>query len=200
MILRFSLLQLVGFVTFAALASAALVQPGPRWLSVVVSLTAAIFVWQAVRAAVGAGESRVAAIGWLVFAAAYLALTLGPWLSEQVGPTLLSSKGLAYAQENWRKESAQDYSAQYMRQLGLDIWGMMPTDGTSNTLYWTDYDLNGRINLTVGSPAASPAGIPVNIFRASGQWLFAWLAGWLGAAIAVFLYRRAAMAQPQVSA
>ena len=192
MILRFSLRDLVGFVTFAGLASAALVQPGPMWLSVVVTLTAGIFVWQAVRAAVGVGEARAAAVGWLLFAAAYLAVTIGPWLSEQVGPKLLSSRGLAYAPENWRTESTQDYVVDYNHPIGLDLLGVMPTDGTSNSFIWTDYDLNGRIYRTGGWSPFTPGGVPVNLFRASGQWLFAWLAGWLGAAIAVFLHRQTA--------
>jgi hypothetical protein len=196
MMLRFSLLQLVGLVSLAGLASAALVHPGPGWLSVVVTLTVAVIAGQTLRAVLLVGEARAAAIGWLLFAVAYLALAVGPWLGEQVGPSLLSSKGLAYAQVQWRKESSEEaYSADYLRRLSLDLTGV-PTiyDGTSNTLVWTT-----EVNVNTwgyGQPSGlwwpvnAAAASPVNCFRVSGHWLFAWVAGWLGAAIAVMLQRR----------
>lgn len=193
MMLRFSLLQLVGLVSLAGLASAALVHPGPGWLSVVVTLTVAVIAVHTLRAVLLAGKARAAAIGWLLFAVAYLALAVGPWLGEQVGPSLLSSKGLAYAQAQWRKESTDAYSEEYLRRLSLDLTGV-PTiyDGTSNTLVWaTGVDVNGW---GYGQPSwwqvNSASASPVNCFRVSGHWLFAWVAGWLGAAIAVMLQRR----------
>jgi hypothetical protein len=193
--LRFSLLQLVGLVSLAGLASAALVHPGPGWLSVVVTLTVAVIALQTLRAVLLVGEARAAAIGWLLFAVAYLAFAIGPWLGEQVGPSLLSSKALAYAQAKWRQESADAYSAEYLRRLSLDVTGV-PTiyDGTSNTLVWTtDVNVN---TWGYGQPSGSwwqvnsAAASPVNCFRTSGHWLFAWVAGWLGAAIAAMLQRR----------
>ena len=194
MMLRFSLLQLVGLVSLAGLASAALVHPGPGWLSVVVTLTVAVIAVQTLRAVLLVGEARAAAIGWLLFAVAYLAFTIGPWLGEQVGPSLVSSKALAYAQAQWRKESSDDYSAEYLRRININQL-VAPTiyDGTSNTLIWaTDLNLTG---MGYGQPSwwqvNAAAASPVNCFRASGHWLFAWIAGWLGAAIAVMLQRRA---------
>jgi len=193
MMLRFSLLQLVGLVSLAGLASAALVHPGPGWLSVVVTLTVAVIAVQTLRTVLLVGEARAAAIGWLLFAVAYLAFTSGPWLGEQVGPSLLSSKGLAYAQAQWRKESSDDYSVEHLRRININQLAA-PTiyDGTSNTFVWTtDLNVNSwgyeqpswwQVNSAVASP--------VNCFRVSGHWLFAWVAGWLGAAIAVILQRR----------
>jgi hypothetical protein len=195
--LRFSLLQLVGLVSLAGLASAALVHPGPGWLGVVVSLTLLAIVLQCLRAILFEGEPRAAAIGWLLFAVAYLAITIGPWLGNQLGPSLLSSKALNYAQVRWRKESTDDYSVEYSRRININQLMAQPIyDGTSSTIVWTtDLNLNG---LGYGQPVgsfwqASPvvAG-PVNCFRTSGHWLFAWVAGWLGAAIAVSLQRRSA--------
>jgi len=194
MMLRFSLLQLVGLVSLAGLASAALVHPGPGWLSVVVTLTVAVIAVQTLRAVLLAGEARAAAIGWLLFAVAYLAVTVGPWLGEQVGPSLLSSKALAHAQVQWRKESSEDYLAQYLERININQL-LAPTifDGTSNTLVWmTDVSGNGWYGQPSGSwwEYNSAAASPVNCFRVSGHWLFAWVAGWLGAVIAVMLQRR----------
>jgi len=194
MILRFSLLQLVGLVSLAGLASAALVHPGPGWLSVVVSLTVAVIMAQFLRAVLLVGEARAAAIGWLLFAVAYLAVTVGPWLGEQVGPSLLSSKALAYAQVQWRKESTEDYSAQYLERININQL-LAPTiyDGTTNTIIWnTDINLDGWVYQPGRDSSWEAAATPVNCFRTSGHWLFAWLAGWVGAAMAVALRRRSA--------
>src|SRR5262245_57859282 len=120
MSLRFSLLGLVALVSFAGLASAALVRPGPQWLSLVVTLTVVMIVAQSLRAVLQDGESRAAAIGWLLFAVAYLALTIGPWLGSVVGPNLLSSQALNYAQVQWRKESVPEASVDSMARVNLN--------------------------------------------------------------------------------
>jgi hypothetical protein len=201
MSLRFSLLGLVGLLSFAALACAALVRPGPQWLSVVVTLTAAMIGYQVLRAVLESGASRAAAIGWLVFALAYLALTLAPWLADQVGPKLLSSRALAYAQTSWRRESTETHAGDYLGRINVNQ-PFAPTilDGTSNTLVWS-LDVNasgsGWGYQPTGNLAYDGSTASVNGFRLSGQWLFAWVAGWLGSAIAVALERRAARHSPQ---
>ena len=180
MSLRFSLLGLIGLVTLSALACAALVKPGPGWLSVVVSLTAAAVGAQALRAMFARGESRAAAVGWLVFAVGYLAVSLGPWLGQHVGPQLASSKALALAQVRWRKEDPTATQSQYEQQMIQQLWGL---DYMGST---------GRWNLS-GIPVAAPLVPnvrPVNCFQLSGHWLFAWLAGWLGAVLAGHFQRR----------
>jgi hypothetical protein len=93
---------LVALISFAGLTSAALVRPGPEWLSVVVTLTVIVVVVQVLRAVLHQGEQRAAAVGWLLFVVSYLTLAIGPWLGDQIGPSLLSSRGLAHAQIQWR--------------------------------------------------------------------------------------------------
>jgi hypothetical protein len=182
MSLRFSLLGLIGLVTLSALASAALVKPSPGWLSVVVSLTAAAAAVQFLRAIVCAGPRRAAAVGWLVFAVGYLAIALGPWLGQHAGPQLASSKALAYAQEKWRKEDASAAAtAQYEWLKSQQIWNRTLLGST-----WSYVDVNdGAITISPASQVAA-----VNCFQLSGHWLFAWLAGWLGAVLAAHFQRR----------
>ena len=188
MTLRFSLLGLIGLTTLAALACAALVQPGVGWTSVVVSLTVLTAAWQLLRLLLQPGQPRAAALGWLVFACGYLAIVLGPWLSTNLGPQLASSKGLNYAQLNWRKEDPGDAAAGY-------LWSI--PDGTSNTL-WVDY--GGGLSLfrpqTGNIYAADPA---ASFFQLSGHWLCAWILGWLGAALAVHFQRHARGAHSEIS-
>jgi hypothetical protein len=178
---------LVGLVSLAALASAALVRPGPFWLSVVVSLTLIVLVVQTLRTMLCNGEARATAIGWLVFAVAYLAIAIGPWLGDHVGPQLATSKGLDYAQQKWRKQASEAQSADYLRRLGLDLVGVNLLDGTTSTIWMSDNRLPYSLALNSATGTTSPT---VNCFRLSGHWLFAWLAGWLGSVLAVHFYRR----------
>lgn len=177
--LRFSLLGLIGLVTLSALACAALVTPGPGWLSVVVTLTAAAAGAQTLQAMFTRGESRAAAVGWLVFTVGYLAVAVGPWLGRQVGPQLATSKGLVYAQVQWRKEDPGTVPAASERLMIQQVWGDVLTSGA--------YNVNTSIPVV---PLHFQQARPVNCFQLSGHWLFAWLAGWLGAALAVHFQRR----------
>lgn len=180
MSLRFSLLGLIGLVSLSALACAALVQPGPGWVSVVVTLTAVAVGVQILRAIFAARATQAAAVGWLVFVVGYLAVALGPWLGQHVGPQLISTKGLFYAQVNWRKE---DPAAQLVQpQPRYDNAWQTLLDGTSSTI---------QFNSPWGLPLVlQPQVSSVNCFQLSGHWLFAWLAGWLGATVATHFQRR----------
>jgi hypothetical protein len=194
MSLRFSLLGLVAFITFAGLASAALVRPSVEWLSVVVTLTVMLIVLQILRATVGKGERRASATGWLLFALVYLALAIGPWSAETIGPQLLSSQGLAYAQTHWRKESPSvAYASDYVQMVNQFAYPL--TDVSSSFVWTTGVDRSGWGSQQLSNAWWSTSGQPVNCFRAAGHWLCAWLAGWLGAAIAVQLQRRRAATQ-----
>lgn len=185
--LRFSLLGLIALTTFAGLASAALVQPSVGWTSVVVSLTAAKICWQVLRAILTAGESRAAALGWLLFAVGYLAITLGPWLSSHLGPQLLTSRGLIYAQAQWHKVLVGPSDGQ--AQLWYDVNGRANIngpffDGTGSTLFvdsgWVSYPaMAGTVDVATIA----------HHFHLSGHWLFAWIAGWFGGLIAVQFQR-----------
>jgi hypothetical protein len=180
MSLRFSLLGLIGLVTLSALGCAALVTPGPGWLSVVVSLTVAAIAVQLLRAIIGAGQVRAGAVGWLVLAVGYLAIAVGPWFAQHVGPQLASSKALHYAQVNWRKEDPAAAMNQYLQLMNQQLWGRI-ISGSS----WSYIDFNNGI---ASVPVAHVTS--VNCFQLSGHWLFAWLAGWFGSLLATHFHRQ----------
>jgi hypothetical protein len=184
MTLRFSLLGLIGLTTFAGLASAALVQPSVEWTSIVVSLTVAAVFWQVLRAIFSTGQPRAAACGWLLFAIGYLAVALGPWLSSHVAPHLLSSKGLQYAQENWRKESPPNAGQQQQIYLGMND---QIISGLSNTIV-VNSDPGWGNGYNIIAAGADPT-VTANYFHLSGHWLCAWLFGLIGSIVAVQLHR-----------
>lgn len=196
MSLRFSLLGLLGLVTLASLGCAALVQPGPRWLCVLVTLTASAVVWQTLRVVVQQGQAQAAATGWLLFAIGYLALVLAPWLQVHVGPQLLSTRSLAYAQVRWRKEDPASFVTTLQPvSVWSDISGTVDwngiVDGTSSTI------LSGGGFAPFPFPVQVTQPGNVNYFQLSGQWLFAWIAGWIGATIAVQCQRRGTSKEPR---
>jgi hypothetical protein len=188
MTLRFSLLGLIGLTTLAGLASAALVQPSANWTSVVVSLTALAVIWQVLRTIFSTGQARAAACGWLLFAISYLAVALGPWLSSQLAPQLISSRALAYAQVHWRKETPPNGTPPYQVLTDLNLNGQIYStsvfDPTSDV--WIDPGWNGRYIATAAGidPAAS-----ASYFLLSGHWLAAWVFGLIGSIVAVALHR-----------
>jgi len=184
--LRFSLLGLIGLTSLAAFACAALARPDAGWLSVIVSLTALVATLQLLRALLLPGESRAAACGWLLFACVYVALFAGPWLSANVAPALLPAKGIAYAQASWHPAQHQpevvgwsaDYSFLKLEQVTINA--------NSGALTLVPVLASGN---AIPVPTASSVG---GLFVLTGHWLFAWIAGWLGAVLAVHLQRRAA--------
>jgi hypothetical protein len=179
--LRFSLLSLIGLTTLAGLASAALAKPSVEWLSVVVSLTVGAIFVQAFRALLFGGPSRAAAIGWLFFVTAYLALTIGPWLNTHVGPQLVTSQALAYAQAHWRKDSPPAYVHDVSRLNVNQVWIDLMSGRRTNTLEYAN-EL-----WTIGGDTFMASS---NHFQLSGHWLCAWLAGWLGAALATHFHAK----------
>lgn len=183
MSLRFSLLGLIALVSVAGLASAALVTPSAWWLSIVVSLVALVLIIQLVRTALATGPSRASAIGWLLLASSYVALTQAPWLKDQIGRQLLTTKAIVYAQVHWRKESAEMPYDAYLRQLAVNPWGWGEvasgaTLTVDNSAIWMTYAVNDLM---------APQG--VNYFQLSGQWLWTLAAGWLGSVLAGCFYR-----------
>lgn len=183
MSLRFSLLGLIALVSVAGLASAALVTPSAWWLSVVVSLVALVLIIQLVRAALTTGSARASAIGWLLLASSYVALTQAPWLKDQIGGQLITTRALVHAQVHWRKESADMPYDAYVRRLALDPWGwgQVASGATltiDNSALWMTYAVNDLM-----------ASQGVNFFQLSGQWLWTLAAGWLGSVLAGVFYR-----------
>jgi hypothetical protein len=146
-------------------------------------------IWQSLRAVLLQGQSRAAAAGWLLFTVGYLALVLAPWLQTQVGPQLLTTKSLVYAQTNWRKEDPSSFTTSVQPvSVWSDISGVVDwngvVDGTSSTIVGG----SGLVVFPYPLQASQPGN--VNYFQLSGQWLFAWVAGWLGATIAAHCWRQ----------
>lgn len=189
---RFSLLGLLGLTTLAGLAAGALVQPSSLWLSLIVSLTAVALIVQTVRVLLREGEPRAAAVGWLLFAASYLAIALGPWLSTNLGPQLATSRGIDFALE---RIPVNDAKLSYSNSGGRENVFQTPRFNVNSVnnvnAAWIDVSYDVMVaNEVATNIAALPALEHRHLFTRSAHWLAAWLAGWLGATIAVQLAAR----------
>jgi hypothetical protein len=182
--MRFSLLALIALTTFAGLACAALAQPSAHWLTIVVTSTALLFSWQVLQLLMADEARRAPAAGWLLFACVYLGLVFGPWTQQRIAPSLLTSQALRAAERKWFPETVA-----YQIDLSYSPSQLVSGRININTLPTTDYSQLVSY-LSAGMPAQFSA--PASLFHLTGHWLFAWLAGWLGALVAAAFYRRAA--------
>jgi hypothetical protein len=180
MSLRFSLLGLVILTAFAALACAALARPDSSWLSLIVTITATAFAFQALRAVFLAAEQRAAAIGWLLGGGAYLAIVFAPWFEQHVAPQLLTSKGIQYAQVKWHSAAATQYltTDQALGQVWMDP--AFVTTGSPATM-----------SLLIAGRTDSSSMSGHGVFTLSAHWLIAWITAVSGSWLAVCLHRRA---------
>jgi hypothetical protein len=177
--LRFSLLSLVVFTTYSALACAALARPGTGWLSLIVTCTAAAAGVQILRAALLDGERRAAAIGWILFAGAYIALFAGPWLSQHLAPHLLTSKGAALALQRLQQQGAMPLASYDPPADFSGMWidpGYVNVQGSALSLL-----VAGRVDTSASSAGLLPL---------TAHWLFVWIAATAGSTLAAGLFRR----------
>lgn len=93
--IRFTIAALMSIILVAAIGLAALRDPSELWASAIFSLTVVGLLVSALAAIARTGAARLACLGFLLFAGAYLALSFGPWAwfnSEGLRPPPLISR------------------------------------------------------------------------------------------------------------
>ncbi|MGI8980725.1 MAG: hypothetical protein ACR2FY_15975 [Pirellulaceae bacterium] len=164
------------------------------WLSGLTTLT--VFAWLVGLLVVmfQQGRVRAAATGAVIAAAAYWLLALGPWFSTNVGPTLLTSRGLAHLDVllhgppqqiqtlAWSvPQATYATSPVIVSGSGVLTTNTMPASVTSQALAF------------VNTPVVSPGG---SVFQVLGQWLIIWLCAALGSLAALLMHMRTQRMQP----
>ncbi len=89
--LRISVAGLMAVVLFLACGLAALRTPTTLWSRAVFSTSLGLLALAGLGALYGRGETRSFCGGFALVGGAYLAMALGPWLSEVAGPRLLTT-------------------------------------------------------------------------------------------------------------
>lgn len=192
---RFSLKQLLILVAFASVACAALARPSYWWHATIVTAVVVTAIGMLIVAVSGKSQ-RPFAVGWLVLAVGYLAVVLGPWAGQQLGPQLASSKGLARLESAWHGDRRSSPA------LGYTV---LDTDGDGVLEVWLDrasqsYDqpvnVSGTIawnfntvNVSPWQPNSSEFSSQYTLFEATGHWLLAIVLGHVGGLFAAGLVR-----------
>ncbi|MBI1903145.1 MAG: hypothetical protein HYS13_18750 [Planctomycetia bacterium] len=212
MSLRFSLLTLLGMVTFSGLAFAALVaagraapdSQGPSWWS---SATATVTISMLTVCLLGAffstGRTRATWAGAAVAGLLYWLLVFSSWFGDSIGAKLITSKGIAWADEKIRslQQPPQPPAGSgltgftYYTGPGLNPY-VAPQPYVANT--------NGPFYATYGFQAVqppAPAGPPATPFQEIAQYVLIWPLALLGGVVAGVMYvvsrrRNAALPDP----
>jgi hypothetical protein len=197
MTLKFSLKDLLVFTALIAIACAALANAGIWWHSIVVTATitgmTALVLW----GVLNPGPGRAFAMGWMLLAAGYLGLIFGPWTESQLGPSLITARGLAQLEYSTRGNNLSPPVLQVSPQTDFSFGSDLSLIYSGSTI--TSGSVTSppaRIWASTGT--AVPAGVayydpPIALtyttFQSTGHWLLASLFGFGGAHLAAFLYR-----------
>jgi hypothetical protein len=196
MTLKFSLKDLLLLTAVISVACAALANAGIWWHSIVVSLTLAGWTGLTIWGVMNLGSRRAFTIGWLLMAIGYLGLVFGPWTGSQLGPNLITTRGLTQLELTTRGNNPsplvlQSYSPQ------VDFSGDLSLLISGTTLYPGGYSPpNARIWNSTGSVAGNGlytiydhnAGTTISTFQSTGHWLLASIFGFGGGHLAAFLF------------
>ena len=187
MSLKFSLRDLLTLIAAISVACAALTNTGIWWHSIIVTATLTGMTGLLIWGTLNSGTCRAFACGWLMFAAAYLALVFGPWMGNNLGANFITSKGLARLE--WKAWG--DNHSPFVLNNGqqVDYHGYM------------DLDFNGIVNInSLGWASYPPTSVwdapgrnwadSCTTFQSTGHWLLASAFGYVGGHLAAFLRLR----------
>jgi hypothetical protein len=194
---RIAILGACGVIMVWTLLSLLLLLYGNDWwLSGLTTLT--VFAWLAGLLVVmfQQGRIRAAATGAVIAAAAYWLLALGPWFSTNVGPTLLTSRGLAHLDVllhgNLQQTQTLTWAMPQSATAPVYLTGSgIVTPGTIQT------NLAAQTTLAFINSTTVTSG--VSVFQSMGQWLTIWLCAALGSLAAILMQRRSARKHPRTS-
>jgi len=194
--LFFVLASLGCFFTWCLVSVLLLLYGNDWWLSGLITLT--VFAWLAGLLVLlfQQGRIRTIATGAVIAAAAYWLLALGPWFSTNVGPTLLTSRGLAQVDVLLHGPP---------QQVQTLAWSA-PQPYPSSAVYLTG---SGVVTTNTLQPAVTPQGLAFvntaiavpggSVFQELGQWLIIWLCAALGGLVALVMQRKVERKQPASS-
>jgi hypothetical protein len=191
---RFSIATLMAVVLVCGVAVAALRDASDTWAGILLGLTLLMLGIAMIGVLHRRGTRRAFWQGFALFGWCYLALTTGPWASEQVGPRLPTTQLLRYAHARANPNQPQVGASQMV--VWLAAGNTQPNAVTS----WQPqgYPLkavSGNITATTGSASGPAQGFfligqtNLDQFVRVGHCLFALLAALAGGLIARWFQR-----------
>lgn len=186
-----------GLMSWTLLSVLLLLYGNDWWLSGLTTLT--VLAWLAGLLVVmyQPGPIRAAATGAVIASAVYWMLTLGPWFSTNVGPTLLTSRLLAHAEPLLRGNVVQTQVVTWATTSSSPMY----TTGSPYALTGSGI-VSGQIAVSPPTTAiiAAPTAFAGSIFRQLGHWLFIWLIATVGGCAAFLMQWRYSQKQRATAA
>ena len=190
---RFSILSIMAFIVVAAIGLAALRNANDLWAGMLLLLALAAVAIAMMGAVILRGGERYWWAGFAFFGGGYLAVAVGPWLSDTFQPQLGTTQVLRHAHDRmmaFASPTLDDAELADLRKRRLElrsvflqVRGRKESDpsliATKRALAKVDQQL-----------AAADAVPPFDQFRRVGHSLFTLLAGLLGGTVAVWFYMR----------
>ena len=190
---RFSIRSLTAFIAVAAIGLAALRDANDLWAGMLLLLALAAVAIAMMGAVILRGGERDWWAGFAFFGGGYLALTVGPWLSDTFQPLLGTTQVLRHAHHRmmaYASPTLDDAEVAELRQRRLELRSLfMQVRGRKESdpsLIVTKREL-AKVNQQLAAADTVP---PFDHFRRVGHSLFTLLAGLLGGTIAVWFYMR----------
>ena len=190
---RFSIRSLTAFIFVAAIGLAALRDANDLWAGMLLLLALATVAIAMIGAVILRGGERYWWAGFAYFGGGYLALTVGPWLSDTLQPQLGTTEVLRHAHHRMMASASptlDDAEVAELRQRRLELRSVfMQVRGRKESdpsLIVTKREL-AKVNQQLAAADAVP---PFDQFQRVGHSLFTLLAGLLGGTVAVWFYMR----------
>lgn len=188
------LAAVAGLLTWTLLAALLLLYGNDWWLSGLTTLT--VLAWLAGLLVViyQQGGIRAAATGAVIASAVYWMLTLGPWFSTNVGPTLLTSRLLTQVEPLLRGNVTQTQVLTWATPLSAPVY----STGSGGS-YSGSGAISGQIVYSSPPPTtfvATPFPLPASVFQQFGHWLFLWLLAAVGGCAALLMQKWSRQRKP----
>jgi hypothetical protein len=190
---RFSIRSLTAFIVVAAIGLAALRDANDLWAGMLLLLALAAVAIAMMGAVILRGGERYWWAGFAFFGGGYLALAVGPWLSDTFQPQLGTSQVLRHAHDRMMASASptlDDAELAELRQRRVELRSVfMQVRGRKESdpsLIATKREL-AKVNQQLAAADAVP---PFVQFQRVGHSLFTLLAGLLGGTVSVWFYMK----------
>ena len=190
---RFSIRSLTAFIAIAAIGLAALRDANDLWAGMLLLLALAAVAIAMMGAVILRGGERYWWAGFAFFGGGYLAVAVGPWLSDAFQPQLGTTQVLRYVHARIIASASptlDDAELAELRQRRLELRSIyLQVRGRKESdpsLIVTKREL-GKVDQQLAADDAVPL---FDQFQRVGHSLFTLLAGLLGGTVAVWFYMR----------
>jgi hypothetical protein len=190
---RFSIRRLTAFIVVAAIGLAALRNASDLWAGMLLLLTLAAVAIAMMGVVILRGAERYWWAGFAFFGGGYLAVAVGPWLSDTFQPRLGTTQVLRHAHDRmmaFASPTLDDAELADLRKRRLElrsVFMQVRVRRESDPALIATKRALAKVDQQLAAADAIP---PFDQFQRVGHSLFTLLAGLLGGTVAMWFYMR----------